>query len=302
MADGRSALTLPAKDEVLHIGDVSDATADSRVTAALKRLAAEKAPPSVAQLAIWKLVSDRPWDELASLSRPWSNGREVSLARRFVERLDDKTEGSTASVTDPAAFYWVVFGDKAAEKARLASIESLLKDRTVVGLTAKAGIPAQPDGPSLACEARITGSGDDAALDVRLATADPAAPRWKPAGRFTVSLVDGKKRPLEPADVVDALAEKVLERLVQAKLSKGPRVKGKETFVISFRNTSPLVLNGLALSGKPVQDEKPELPSLLSGLSVPPGKTFSVPATAEVVERLHLKGGVRVIAADLSGL
>ena len=44
------------------------------------------------------------------------------------------------------------------------------------------------------------------------------------------------------------------------------------------------------------------IPSVLAGLSLPPLKSLKVPASAEMVERLHLKDGVRVLAANLSGL
>jgi hypothetical protein len=65
-------------------------------------------------------------------------------------------------------------------------------------------------------------------------------------------------------------------------------------------NDSPLVLDGLAIGGTAGSGEA--RPSVLAGLSVPPLKSLSVPATSEMVERLELKDGVRVLAADLSGL
>ena len=61
-----------------------------------------------------------------------------------------------------------------------------------------------------------------------------------------------------------------------------------------------MILNGLALGGSEVSEDNP--PSVLAGLSLPPLKSLTVPASAEMVERLHMKDGVRVLAADLSGL
>jgi hypothetical protein len=40
----------------------------------------------------------------------------------------------------------------------------------------------------------------------------------------------------------------------------------------------------------------------MGGISLPPHKSLSLPATAELVERLGMNNGVRVLAADLSGL
>jgi len=77
-------------------------------------------------------------------------------------------------------------------------------------------------------------------------------------------------------------------------------VNDKLTYKLTIENGSPLVLNGLALSG--VENPETSTPSALSGLSLPPHKTFTVPATSEMVLRLKLKNGVRVLAADLSGL
>ena len=80
----------------------------------------------------------------------------------------------------------------------------------------------------------------------------------------------------------------------------GPRVKGKETYRIRIDNASPLVLDGLTLAGS--APDPTEKPSLLLGISLPPRKSLAVPASAEVVNRLRLKQGVRVQAVDLSGL
>ena len=45
-----------------------------------------------------------------------------------------------------------------------------------------------------------------------------------------------------------------------------------------------------------------QVPSVLAGLAIPPRKNYTVGATAEAVERLGLKAGVKLLAADLNGL
>ena len=42
--------------------------------------------------------------------------------------------------------------------------------------------------------------------------------------------------------------------------------------------------------------------SALAGFSLPPRKSLTLPATAEMVDRLGLKDGVKAVAADLSAL
>jgi hypothetical protein len=92
----------------------------------------------------------------------------------------------------------------------------------------------------------------------------------------------------------------MLGSVVRVRLTRGPKVKGKDSFRIKIVNDSPLILNGLALGGAKVGVDNP--PSVLAGLSLPPLKSLTVPASPEMFERLHLKDGVRVFAVDLSGL
>jgi hypothetical protein len=84
------------------------------------------------------------------------------------------------------------------------------------------------------------------------------------------------------------------------RLSKPKRVQNKLVYQVKVENDSPLILNGLALAG-PV-DLAQEKPTSLSGFSLPPHKSLTLPATADLVDRLNLKEGVRPVAADLSGL
>jgi len=120
-------------------------------------------------------------------------------------------------------------------------------------------------------------------------------------GRRQVHLaVETSEGKVKEAAFADALAEEVLSRLVRAQLSKGPLVKGKQTYKIRVDNASPLLLNGVAVQGAVGAAGEP--PKVLSGISLSPFKNMTVPATGEMVEELGLKKGIRVIAADLSGL
>ena len=115
-----------------------------------------------------------------------------------------------------------------------------------------------------------------------------------------VKLTDEQRRELKAVALGDTLAKAMVARLVRTQLSRGPRVKGKETFRLKIINQSPMILNGLALAGSELKSEAP--PAILLGMSLPPLKTLTVPATAEVVARLKLKEGSQVVAVDLSGL
>jgi hypothetical protein len=168
-----------------------------------------------------------------------------------------------------------------------------LEKAVVLGLSVQPGIPAKPNGPGLACRVTLI-AGDEAVVQV--STTDAAGSRWVSAGKFTLPIAKDAKALV----LADAMAEGTLSRLVHAQLVSGPKVKGKATYKIRIDNVSPLILNGLALSGTSASPDA--RPSALAGLSLPPRKSLTLPASGEMVERLGLKDGVRAIAADLSGL
>jgi hypothetical protein len=118
--------------------------------------------------------------------------------------------------------------------------------------------------------------------------------------RDLTSLTSEQRREQESARLGDLLAEAMVSRLVRVSLLRGPRVHGKESFRVKIINDSPLILNGLAIGESRHETDDP--PSVLAGLSLPPLKSLTVPATADVVHQLRLKEGMRVVAADLSGL
>ena len=96
-------INLPRKDESLQLGDIAQLTDSPRVRAALKRLAEDKAPATVAQLVMWRVAVGLDWATIAKLSRRWSNAQELALAKALVARLD-AADGAAES----APIYWDV--------------------------------------------------------------------------------------------------------------------------------------------------------------------------------------------------
>ena len=144
---------------------------------------------------------------------------------------------------------------------------------------------------------RVRLKGDDALVQV--VSSDGAGEKWIPFGKFTIA-VKSEAGKFEAARFIDSLAEGLLNRLVRMQLVKGPREKGKLTYRLRIDNASPMLLNGVAALG--MESGKDELPRVLSGVSIPPRRSFTVPASEEVVKKLGLKHGVRIVALDLSGL
>jgi hypothetical protein len=151
----------------------------------------------------------------------------------------------------------------------------------------------------VACRVQLVGAAAGTEARVQVAKSDGEAKAWVPVGKFTLP-VGRKDDKVEAVAFADALAEGILGRLVRAQMSKGPVVKGKPTYKIRVENASPLILNGLAIQGAVGQPEDP--PKVLAGISIPPFKNMTVPATGEMVDQLGLRKGIKIIAADLSGL
>jgi hypothetical protein len=83
-------------------------------------------------------------------------------------------------------------------------------------------------------------------------------------------------------------------------VTEGKKVKDVQTYKLRVDNASPLLLNGLALSGLELSDEVS--PSMLAGFSLPPRRSMTFTVSQEAVDRLNLGSGIQVLAADLSGL
>jgi hypothetical protein len=298
--DESSHVALPEKEEPLQLGDIGQLTNNPRIQIALRRLAAEKAPETVSQLVLWRLSAGLDWATIGRLSQKWANPQELALAKQFVTSLDAK--GQADQVTDSGRLYWEVTVADTALEPVAAELRVLFDNNGMLGLKVEKNVPARPDGPSLACRVRLSGSGDKTEAIVTLSATDGSGSAWTPMGKFTLPLVKGKAGQLKAEEIADATAEGILGRLVRAQLTKGPKVKGKETFKVRIDNASPLILNGLALSGTSVTTDKEAKSAALSGLSLPPRRSLTISATGEVVERLGMKTGIKAVAADLSGL
>jgi hypothetical protein len=315
-------VVFPAKGEELELADAGQVLQDARLRAALVRLAGEKAPETVTQLVLWHLGTGMDWASLAQVARGWANSSELALARSVVSRLDKADparESREAAFAEDGTIYLDLAGRDGAGKVAVEKLAKQIKAaQRMLGLTVKLGVPARPEGPSLA--AKVDFSGPEATVQVL--TSDARGASWASAGKFALS-ADG-----EPVAWADRLAEGVLSRVVRVQLSKGPKVKGKDTYRIRIENGSPFVLAGLAVAGldfgkapaektaavptdKDNEGDHPadaeaidlrQVPSVLAGLAIPPRKNYTVGATPEVVERLGLKAGVKLLAADLNGL
>jgi hypothetical protein len=292
--DPDSRVVMPQKGEKLRLGAITDQAVNPKVQKALIRLAQDKAPESVATLVMWNVAGGMNWATIAQKSQGWSNAHELSLAKSFVAQLANLPQDENGTL-----LYEVKASGEVSE-ALARELETVLNNGPVLGLKARAGVPDQPQGPAVACRINVEGSSAKPQATVYVATSDGAAAAWVPAGKFDlpVALEDGKP---QAAKFADALAEGLLNRLVRAQVSKSGVVKGKPVYKVRIDNASPLILNGLAILGAG-EGKAEQTPKVISGLSVSPRKSMTVPATAEMVDQLGLRKGVRVIAADLSGL
>ncbi len=179
--------------------------------------------------------------------------------------------------------------------AMLKDLRKILAESAIVGLRTCDGIPASPSHPCLACRLRL----DESLVQVQLSVSDDAGTAWKPVAKFTVNLKSKEGQDRSAIEVIDQLSERILGRVIGVQLV-AKSVRGKKKYAIQINNASPLVLNSIALMG-PSADEKTP-PTVMLGLSVPPHRTLTLPASEDAVERLGLSKGVKPIAARLGDL
>ncbi len=245
---------------------------------------------------MWRLAGGMEWDSIAQFADQWANPYELTLAQDFVAKLATLPDvNESGRVLESGRILFEIVGTDSASEAIATDLVGALKDKTMLGLQAAIGIPTRPEGPAVTCRVRLH-SGE--AL-VQVASSDGAARNWVQFGKFTLPLVKDHGK-TNTAQFTDSLAEGVLNRLVRAQLSKGPRVKGRLTYQLRIENASPLILNGLSVVGP--ASKTAEEPKVLMGISIPPRKSLTVPASEEAVKTLGLKQGIRVMALDLSGL
>ena len=299
--DDEGGVRLPAKGEPLTIGDVAETDASPRVREALRRLARDKAPETVSQLALWG-AGGMAWGDVARLSKGWANPQELALARQLVADLDAK-----ASAGDTGRLLVEVKARDEAQKGLAAELSGLFRGRTMLGLAVEGVVPARPSGPAVACRVQLTGPSE---ASVQVATTDAAGTSWSAIGKFGLAVGRDEAGKVRAEAFGDALAEELLNRLVKVSLRKAsvntggliPAApsRGRDAYTIRVENYSPLLLNGVAVAGVGAKPSEPA--KVLLGISLSPRRTFTVPATAESVGRLGLKDGIKVLAADLSGL
>jgi hypothetical protein len=289
--DPQAGLRLPQQDEPLRlVGDVAQVSSDPRVQKALRRLAALKLPTSVSQLVMWRLTSGMDWADMAQVAE-WATPYELTLAKDFVAHLDavQEKDGETGSLL------FEIEGADEATRAVATELTEVFRGKTVLGLQAKIGVPARPEGPAVACKVKLQGN----EAMVQVASSDGSARNWAAFGKFSIKAKDADGK-FDAARLADGVAEGIIGRLVKAQITRDHREKGKLIYLIRIDNASPLVLSGLAIQGT---GSKPTEPSrALTSLGIPPRKYLTLPAGEDVVKSLGLKQGIRITALDLSGL
>jgi hypothetical protein len=250
-------------------------------------------------MVLWA-AAGMPWATIAQLSKNWANPQELALAKQLVADLDAKAEDA-----DTGRILIEVTAKSEATKALADQLNATFKGQTMLGLAIEGSVPARPTGPAVACKVQIGGSAEKPEASVQLASSDANASAWSAVGKFELPVPCDDAGKIKAGAFGDALAEGLLDRLVKVSVRKqnngmlpaAPKTVG--AYVIRIENYSPLLLNGLAVSGMKAKAGDPI--KLLLGISLAPRRTFVVPVTAESVEKLGLKN-IKPVALDLSGL
>jgi hypothetical protein len=287
-----------AKGEPLVIGDVSQLAISPKVQEALRRLARDKAPENVSQLALWA-AAGMSWSDVARISKGWANAQELALAKQLVADLDAK------SPSDTGRLLIEVTAKDEAQKGLAGELTRLFHDRSMLGLMVETSVPSRPNGPSVACKVQFSSATE---ATVQVATSDASGTGWTAMGKFVLPVVRDEAGKVKLEAFGDSLAEGMLDRLVKVTVKKTPSSgglipagpKAKDLYTIRVENYSSLLLNGIAVTGL---GSKPSDPArMLLGISLAPRRTLALPASGESVEKFGLKQGVKILGLDLSGL
>ena len=158
----------------------------------------------------------------------------------------------------PGKLHWAI-ADDAKHADLIKSIASTFEDASMMGLALTPGLDVAPAAPTIGVRARLVGD----ALVGTVEVADGRSSGWRVAGKLDVPLkADGRDR--SPAELADAVAQAILDRLVRVERSQ-------KTNGLKVVNASTLVLGGVDLAGK-VGPAKRRL------LDLPPGRSMFVPA------------------------
>jgi len=97
------------------------------------------------------------------------------------------------------------------------------------------------------------------------------------------------------------MTEGTLNRLVRVQPMKGEHDDlGKLFHQIRIDKASPYALIAVAIQGNTVATV--QMPMILSGLTIAPRRSFTIPAPEVFVRSLGLRKGTRLVGLDLSGL
>jgi hypothetical protein len=293
-ADGKAIL--PGKDEALAILDFDQVCRDPWARVALHRIAEDKAPPIIAQLVMWHVYNGLSWQTIEVISKGWANDFERTVARDYVTRLREAKDPFALSSEESGSVYFELTSRRTTDDPLQKELREALIGRPILGLTARDGVPINPKSPGVAVRIRL----DEDVARVQYSSTHARDNAWLPLGKLELPLFHKDKSPRSAAELADALADSLLGRLVDATLIE-KKVKGKTSYSLRIDNASPLILNGLALTGAAEQSED-AVPSSLAGFTLPPHRSVAMPASSSMVERLGLKSGVKLLAADFSAL
>jgi hypothetical protein len=299
--DDEGGVSFPSQGEPLTIGDVSQLQVAPKVQEALRRLARDKAPENVSQLALWA-AAGMSWSDLARISKGWANPQELALAKQLVADLDAKS-----ATADTGRLLIEVTAKDDAQKGLAGQIGGLFRDRSMLGLLVESSVPTRPSGPAVACKVQLSSATE---ATVQVATSDASGTAWTAMGKFVLPVARDEAGKVKLEAFGDSLAEEMLTRLVKVTVKKTSTATGglipaappkaKEAYTIRVENYSSLLLNGIAVTGLGAKPNDPA--RVLLGISLAPRRTMALPASSESVEKFGLKQGVKVIALDLSGL
>jgi len=282
-------LPTPTPRDTFRLVDVDEYTSDVRIRRALRSLATYGTSHGVAQAAMWRVCNNVTFEAMAEQAGRVINTREIALASRFVEALDDSTSSELVDSTALAQsrIFIRVRGEKAltGDAVRLGG---QLEGLRLLGLplqVVESEEPASSSAPALFLNVVLTDAQAGETHGRILVSSCIVPNSWVPLGKVSfrdnssISVLDG-----------DSLCKAIDRAIAGAFVTVKPARRAVGSTTLKVENRLPFTVSQVVVRAG-TSSGAPSVP--FQGIGVGPTRSALLPiqaATATLVEHVELNG------------
>ena len=283
-------LPTPNARDRFELVDVDDFSRNPRVRKALRSLATYGTSLGTAQAAMWKVCNDLPFEFMLEQTTKIMNPKEIVLAARFVEALDNSNGDG---LVDPAYLtegrLFVQVGGEGALAPDAARLQRELDGLRVLGLPVRvvaADEAPTANAPSLLVQAVLSdGKAGETRGRFLVSQADAASGLWVPVGKAAFR-EETASSVLDGPTLARALDRELASAFVTVKTLK----HATGSTILKVDNRLPFTISGLTLKA----NGSAAAPTVaFPGLGIGPARSANV--------AIQAPGGA-VVHVELNGL